>query len=64
MVESNQDVPPESLNTLLTDISLVSLAGRQAGRLVQILLLPDKDGCDTGEERRVGRKWKKGEKNA
>lgn len=28
MAESNDDVPLESLNTLLTDISLVSSAGR------------------------------------
>lgn len=40
VAETNEDVPPESLNTLLTDISLVSLAGRQA----QPLLWPDKDG--------------------
>lgn len=30
VAESNEDVPPESLNTLLTDISLVSLAGRRS----------------------------------
>lgn len=30
MVESNQEDPPESLNTLLTDISLVSQADRQS----------------------------------
>lgn len=56
MVESNEDVPPESLNTLLADISLVSPAGRQAGR--QALLWPNKMDATWGKLRMGGKKTK------
>ncbi|KAE8284840.1 Whirlin Autosomal recessive deafness type 31 protein [Larimichthys crocea] len=52
VVESNEDVPPESLNTLLADISLVSPAGRQA------LLWPNKMDATWGKLRMGGKKTK------
>lgn len=45
LAESNEDVPLDGLNTLLTDVSLVSLA---TGRHAQPLLWPDTDGSYSG----------------
>lgn len=58
VAESNEDVPPESLNTLLTDISLVSLASRRSPCFGLIKMDVTQGRNEEGwEEKRERRGW-------